>query len=182
MTTEKPGTGKKIALFVGVGCLAIVFTCCATGAGGYFYRQSSVGNRALEHARGFFGAVQARRWDDAYSRSRSIYDTFGGYGGATSFQACFEDTALGDITSFECDDYTLGPFDDDADVECTVTSASRGTVAVTLMVNSADRSPYNGFVWFASRDAFGERWMGDDCAIHSGREYFREPPAGRVRP
>jgi hypothetical protein len=93
-----------------------------------------------------------------------------------------EDTALGDISAYRCESASLDSLvEDDVDVTCTVTSASRGEAEVTIRVNAADSTPYLGFYWFSSPSQFGELWR-TECSTWSGREYFRDPPAGRVRP
>jgi hypothetical protein len=170
----------KILLGVGGGCLGLIACCCLTGVGLVYYRTSSLESAATDHVEQFLGHVQARDWNAAFVDSEYDID----YATSTSarHQQCVEDTALGDITAYDCDSASLESLvEDDVDVTCTVTSATRGQSEVTIRVNAADSSPYLGFYWFSSPSQFGDRWR-TECSTWSGREYYRDPPAGRVRP
>lgn len=170
----------KILLGVGGGCLGLIACCCLTGVGLVYYRTSSLESAATEHVEQFLAHVQARDWGAAFVDSEYDID----YATSTSarHQQCVEDTALGDITAYDCDSASLESLvEDRVDVTCTITSATRGQSEITIRVNAADRSPYLGFYWFSSPSQFGDHWR-TECSSWSGREYFREPPAGRVRP
>ena len=171
----------KILLGVGGGCLGLLACCCLTGVGLVYYRTSSLESAATEHVEQFLGHVQTRDWNAAFIDSE--YDIDYAISTSARHQQCVEDTALGDITAYRCDSASLDSLvEDDVDVTCTVTSASRGESEVTIRVNAADSSPYLGFYWFTSAAQFGDRWRSDECSSWSGRQYFRDPPAGRVRP
>ena len=115
---------KKILLGVAGGCLGLISLCCLSGVGAYFYRQSSVGSAGQEHAEHFLGQVQAQDWQGAFVTSE--YDVSFAYRSADDLHRCYGDTALGDITAYECHDTHVEGLDDSVDVECTVTSTSRG--------------------------------------------------------
>jgi hypothetical protein len=177
------GKGKRIALYVGGGCLSIIMLCCCSGVGAYIYRQSTIGSAAQDHAETFLRQVQAGDWEAAHASSRYRFSVFGaGPSERDAYRACIQDTALADMTSFDCDGVHVEPMQDDGEVRCTVQSTARGQVDITVHVNSADRGPYLGFIWFASRGAFGSHWASGSCSLYSGREYYRDPPSGRVRP
>lgn len=171
---------KKILLGVGAGCLGLVLMCCLSGFGAVAYRRSSVGSAAQEHAETFLGQVQAGDWQGAFESTE--WDVSFAYRDASDVQRCFGDTAVGDLTSFECTGTRVDGLDDDADVDCTVHSASRGEQEITIHINSATDQPYLGFTYFSSQAAFGGTWAGDGCTGYSGREGVMDPPDGRVRP
>ncbi|MGE0790419.1 MAG: hypothetical protein AB7S26_32380 [Sandaracinaceae bacterium] len=173
---------KKILLGVGAGCLGLVALCCLSGLGLVLFRRSSVGGTATDHAERFLTHLQAQDYDGALEDIE--YDSSYSLSTRTSenVRQCYGDTVLSDITSFHCDDYSADLVDGDADVECTVTSASRGEHEVTIHVNNADEVPYNGFTWFDAPGAFGAVWASDACTLYSGREYYQNPPSDRVRP
>lgn len=166
---------------MGGGCLGLVALCCLSGGGLVAYRSNQLESNATEQVERFLGHVQERNWQAAFADSE--YDLAYSYTNPQAHQSCVEDTALGDITGYRCESAELTELTDDhVDVTCTVTSASRGETEVTIGVNGADSRPYLGFYWFASPAAFGSRWSSDACSSWSGREYFRSPPPGRVRP
>ncbi|MBX7192902.1 MAG: hypothetical protein K1X94_12630 [Sandaracinaceae bacterium] len=174
--------GGRTLLFAAMGCLGLVSMCCLSGVGGVFYERWSVGDAARAHAETFLGAVQRHDWASAYAASE--YQS--GYGGfqtttADELARCFTGTPLFDMTSYTCsggssewpmDDYTLVP--------CTVTTASGATTEISVGVNSPTSTPYLGFVWFSPDATVSPAW--GPCAHWSGREYYQEPPPGRVRP
>ena len=172
---------KKILLGVGCGCLALVGLCCGSAGVLALVRKSSFESAAQAHAERFLGYLQSG--DDMTAFDTAVYDGDGGLYSAITFHACIEATPLADLTTYSCSDvdaeWVQGGH---ADVTCTITSATRGTSDVTIGVNGADSSPYLGFIWFSPGVTTGPGWHGDDCATWSGREFFREPPAGRVRP
>jgi len=171
----------KILLGVGCGCLGLVSLCCVSGAGGAFYMKSGHDSAAQAHAERFLGAVQASDWAGAYAATLSPYDY--GLSNASNYQQCLSATPLADVTSYACTSVSSEwPGSDGADVICTVQSRSQGAQEVTVHVNSPDSGPYLGFVWFAPTASLAPPWHGDGCTLWSGREYYREPPAGRVRP
>jgi hypothetical protein len=184
--SESKDKTKKILMVAGGGCLALVAFCCISSAGGYLFRQSSVASTGQEHVERFLGHVQARDWAASFADSEYRLDSIygGGTGDAGGHQRCLEDTALGDMTSFECHDAEVEePFGGRVLVHCAVTSASRGEGEVTITANSADDDDvYLGFYWFASPSQFGPLWSSDECTLWSGREYFQPPPEDRVRP
>ncbi|MFK7989392.1 MAG: hypothetical protein AB8I08_25475 [Sandaracinaceae bacterium] len=173
-------TTKKVLIGVGVGCLGLVLLCCASGGGLLLIQRSSLASAAQDHAEQFLGQVQQRDWPGALQSASYMGDT--GLYSVGAHQRCVEDTALGDLTSYSCHDVDVDLVDSDADVRCSVESASRGTVEPVIHVNNADGSPYLGFYWFGSRSDFGATWASDACSSWSGREYVYGPPSGTVRP
>ncbi len=172
---------SRVLLYVGVGCLGLTGLCCLGIGGAAFARKSSYDSGAREHADLFLARVQTRDWAGAFAATEYM----GGSGlyAADQFQRCVESTVLADMTSYECDDVSSEVLaDDGADVTCSIVSASHGTNEITVHVNSPDDTPYLGFIWFSPGAYMGEAWHGDGCTRWSGREFFREPPAGRVRP
>lgn len=176
------GKGKRIALFVGIGCIALLGLCCGGMGLALFMKKSSYDTAAKEHAERFLGFMQRREYPAAFGATEYM-------GGSNlysieQFQGCVSATVLGDMTAFSCDDVESDLlFDSDgADVICTVTSASHGESEITVHVNSPDEWPYLGFIWFSPGAFMGDAWHGDSCARWSGRDFFEEPPSGRVRP
>lgn len=172
---------KKILLGVGCGCLSLVTLCCASSAGGALFMKSGHDSAAQAHAERFLGAAQASDWPGAYAATLSLYDS--GLSSQYVHQRCLGATPLADVSSFECSGVESSwPDGDGADVLCIVQSRSQGAQEVTVHVNSPESGPYLGFVWFAPTAVLGPDWRGDQCTLWSGREYYRDPPAGRVRP
>jgi hypothetical protein len=86
------------------------------------------------------------------------------------------------MTAYRCESASSEwPLDNGADALCTITT-SRGETEITVGVNSTDTSPYLGYVWFSADAPVGPAWHEESCARWSGREYFGETPANRVRP
>ncbi len=181
MTEQKSGSGKKIAMIAAVGCLAVVAMCCLTGFGLHFAKQSGYESGGQEHAERFLGAVQGQSWAEAFGASEYMGDTR--LYRLETFQGCLESTALGRMHSYSCDGGDGAWYaDDGVAVHCTV-STVEGSEEIAVHVNSPDDTfPYLGFIWFARREAFSDRWASDECARWSGREYFDDPPEGFVRP
>lgn len=172
---------KKILMGVGCGCLALVGLCCGSAGVLALVRKTTFESAAQAHAERFLGALQQGDVASAFAASHYVGD--GGLYSAATFESCIRSTPLGDLTSYACTGVDAEWIEGGrADVTCTITSASRGSSDVTIGVNSPDGSPYLGFVWFSPGVTTGPEWHGDTCATWSGREYFREPPAGRVRP
>lgn len=174
------GKGKKIGLFAGIGCLALLSFCCAGIAVAIYVPKMGSDAKAREHAELFLGYMQRREHNAAFGASEYMGDT--SLYSLEQFQTCYQATVLGDMTSFECDEVDSTPFSNEGDVTCEIASAAHGTHEITVHVNSTDHAPYLGFVWFSPGTWMGEAWHGDSCTRWSGREYFESPPAGRVRP
>lgn len=182
--TESNQGGKttKILLGVGGGCLLLCLSCCCGIGAFYQMRQSETAELSKDHVERFLDAVQRDDYEGAFAVE--TYDHGDGFtvGSAEELRRCYEDTALADMTAYECDDVSVEPFDDGGDVQCTVTSTSRGPVEITVHANYVREFPSLGFTWFASRDAFGSTWAGEGCALYSGQSFMGDTPAGRVRP
>ncbi len=169
-------------MFAAIGCGGLIGLCCLSSGAGYLIKQSSYESGGVDHATRFLGYLQGHDTTAAFAATQYLGGIDGLYS-QTTFEQCIGATVLGDVTSYECDDAS-GSFvsDEGVDVECTVTSAAHGQSEVTIHVNSPDDTPYLGFIWFPPSAWMGDAWHGDSCATWSGREYFREPPEGRVRP
>jgi hypothetical protein len=172
--------GKKIGLYVGVGCLALSGMCCAGMAAAVYVPKMASDSTAEEKAEAFLGHLQRRDYAAAFSESEYLGST--DLYTSQQFQTCYEATVLADMTSYECDGVDSTPFSNEGDVTCEVTSAAHGTSEITVHVNSTDSRPYLGFVWFSPGAYMGEAWHSGSCSRWSGKEYFQDPPAGRVRP
>ncbi len=176
-----PKKKSRVLLFVGVGCLSLITMCCCTGGGLAWWRTNDVDKSARHHAEYFLSNVQSHEWDQALASSEYMGDT--ALYSSAQMQSCFMDTPLGNMSSYFCSDADGALWDDDRDVTCTVQTFGQGPQEITIHVNSADGAfPYLGFVWFSPTATFGTEWSSDNCARWSGRDYFDEPPANRVRP
>ncbi len=181
-TPTNGSSGGKILLFSALGCLGLVSMCCLSGVGGFFYTRSSYADLGRVHAETFLGSVRDRQWSTALAAAE--YQGSYSYSTETpsSFSACIEGTPLFEMTSYECPSASgEWPLDDGAEVTCNVITP-RGATEITITVNNTEDRPYLGYVWFSPDATLGPSWRGDDCARWSGREYYRDPPAGRVRP
>ncbi len=176
----EPKKKSRVPLFVGVGCLGMITLCCCTGGGLAFWQKSRVDDGAIAHAEYFLNNVQLKTWDAALASSEYMADT--SLYSSAQMGLCFMDTPLGDMTAFDCDSAEGDLWEDDRDVTCTIQSTTQGSQEITVHVNSATDFPYLGFVWFSPNAVFGSTWSGDECTRWSGREYFGEPPPGRIRP
>jgi len=178
---NEPKKKNRALLFVGIGCLGLITLCCCTGGGVVMWRSSAIGDGATAHAELFLGYVQTGNYDAAFGSSEYLGDT--SLYSPLQFQMCLQSTPLGDMTSFTCHSAEPDLQSGDADVSCTIQSATQGPQEVTIHVNSAtELSAYLGFIWFSQGAVFGEAWPGDECARWSGREYFGDTPPGRIRP
>jgi len=176
---------RSKAVKIVVGCLGaaillVVIAVAAVGIAIWSYR-SGLEETARNHAGLFLSHVQ--RADHEAALDAAEYA-----GGSRSytreqFRQCITATVLADISSYQCTDVEGGMLlGDGGDVTCTVVTPQHGPQEITIHVNNLDGSPYLGFVWFSPGAWMGDAWRGDSCARWSGQRYFREPPAGRVRP
>jgi hypothetical protein len=172
----------RVLLFSALGCVGLVSMCCLSGVGGAFYTRSGYADVGRVHAETFLGHVQRRDWAAALAAAE--YQGAYAYSSETpsSFGACLTATPLFEMTSFECPSASgEWPLDNGAEATCNVTTP-RGTTEITITVNSTDGAPYLGYVWFSPDATLGPEWHGDNCARWSGRDYYMDPPSGRVRP
>lgn len=175
------GKGKRTLLYAAIGCLVAMFMCCGSGVAGVLIFQSGIDSAATDHAEYFLTSVQGGDYAAAMGAAEYYLDS--SLNSPETFQRCIQSTALADMSGFQCTDTDGSWFGTEGvDVICNVTSVSRGSQDITIHVNSPDDHPYLGFIWFSSADAFGAPWNTDECSSWSGREYYHEPPAGRVRP
>ncbi len=174
--------GKRVLLFAALGCGALVGMCCLSSGGLYMFKQSRYESGGVAHAKAFLDALEHHNYGLAFAAA-SYHGGTGLDQDQSAFEGCIRATVLGDITGYECHEAS-GNFVSDrgVDVDCAVTSAAHGQNDVTIHVNSPDDTPYLGFVWFSASAWTGPAWHGDACASWSGREYFKAPPEGRVRP
>lgn len=173
------GSGMRPFLIAGVGCLGLVSMCCLSGFGGLFYMRSDHGSVARTHVEHFLGRAQQRDWTGALAAAEYMS---GSSLDAPTFGACLGATPLSEMTSYSCPDASVEwPLDDGADVVCTLTTP-RGPTEITVTVNGTGGMPYLGYVWFSPDAMLGPAWHGDECARWSGREYYLDPPVGRIRP
>jgi hypothetical protein len=178
---EGESNTTKILLGIGCGCLSLVGLCCVSGGAVAFWQKSSNDSAAQAHAERFLGLAQQRDWAGASAAAE--YDYGGSPTDTAALQSCLAATPLADLASFACSDVSSEwPTDDHGDVTCTITSSSQGSSDITVGVNSPTTTPYLGFVWFSPNAVTGPAWHSDSCSRWSGREFFRDPPSGRVRP
>ncbi len=180
-TTSSGSSGLKPFLIAGVGCLGLVSMCCLSGVGAFFFQRGGHESVATAHAERFLGLVQQRQWSGALAAAEYMGGGDSLYS-ADVFGACLQSTPLSEMTAFTCPSASSEwPLDNRADAVCTITTA-RGASEITIGVNSTDGQPYLGYVWFSADAPTGTAWHGDDCARWSGRDYYGETPASRVRP
>lgn len=178
-------SAEKVVAALGCGCLALVLIACCGGLGGlgglWRWSQSEYDQRAVVYASELLSRLRAHDLAGAYAAARSGADPDYEEQGRR-FEACLAATPLADLTSFVCSE-TAGAVlaQDGVDVECAVTSATRGETTLTMHVNAPD-DPSLGFIWFGADAQLGEAWHADDCATWSGKRFVGEPPSGRVRP
>lgn len=183
MTTTPMTVGtrapSRLPLFLALGCVGSVVLLCVGSVGAFFTWQYYVRGEARSHATSFLTALVGHDYPGAFSIGVSRYDT--DLYSVGEFTACFTSTPLAVATAATCHDTDVSPDGRDAEVHCTLTTPT-GPTEITVDVNNPTRDPYNGFVWFSPDAVVGPLWHSDACTSWSGREYYREPPLGRVRP
>lgn len=172
--------GNRILLFSALGCLGLVSMCCLSSVGGFFFSRSSHASAASAHAESFLAAAQRHDWNGALSAAE--YGGGDGLYSADQMGRCLTATPLYDMTAYTCSGGdSEWPMEDRAAAICTITTP-RGPTEITITVNAPDHAPYLGYVWFSPDAPLAPTWRSGECARWSGREYYREPPPGRIRP